>query len=195
MRQLVVVGHILASLLLVMGIACGLLRGGSASLALVTGATVIFGLSAVVSMWRIGRRGLSLVILAALLFCLFLWTRIRPLDYWFCTIGWGNRTFDSIVWQRAAREQGTSHCARGQMLRSLLRARLIGMSRPQVRRLLGGPDMAYKTDRFHPASDAERATIWGYGLGMYSGFRMDMDVLEIIFGPDDRVESWSIEQT
>lgn len=97
-----------------------------------------------------------------------------------------NIAFDSETWKHASTEPpgGTT---RGQMLHSLERNhRLKGMTREQIRELLGEP-----CDDGPPNSEKR----WHYDLGFCSGFQIDMDFLTFEFGDDGRVTGWWVWQS
>ncbi|MCE5219514.1 hypothetical protein LLH03_21035 [bacterium] len=137
---------------------------------------------------------------AAFLVALTLWCWLRPGEYWFLTLGWGSRPFDSAVWREADRGELLGN-PRGSMLRSLLRDHpLVGLRREDVRQLLGDPDYV---DWEFPARvsevpsdyDIRVARTFQYALGGYSGFGMDVDLLCLRFGIDGSVVDWWLMQT
>jgi len=69
------------------------------------------------------------------------------------------------------------------------------MNRGQVLDLLGPPD-DYKANSPEPTESAlDSAHEFIYNLGVYSGFRMDMDVLVLYFDDDGKVERFTVYQT
>ncbi len=107
--------------------------------------------------------------------------------------GWGDATFDSEEWK--AVEALRPDSPRGTMVSDLLdNHELIGLTREQVRELLGDPEEA-NTSRGRRAHPVETAPEWIYYLGMYSGFRIDEDILVIKFDANDRVKRWWVRQT
>ena len=133
---------------------------------------------------------LALVLLLAIVFVptfrgltLWDWARIR---------GWGDLRFDPQQWQAA---NGNDYdCVRGRMIRALFSDyRIEGMTRQQVLQLLGPPDSIQPHGT--AMNDAARmATSFSYLLGMYSGFRVDVDYLEIYFDDHGRARSTFLYQ-
>jgi energy-coupling factor transporter transmembrane protein EcfT len=165
--------------------------------------TLAFACGAVAVVLRRGRRCSRRVVwavAAVFLGALTLWCWVRPGEYWFLTLGWGDRPFDSAVWGKADRGELLGN-SRGSMVRSLLRDHpLPGLSREDVRQLLGDPDYV---DWEFPARfsevptdhDIRVARTFQYALGGYSGFGMDVDLLCLRFGIDGAVADWWLMQT
>ncbi len=108
-------------------------------------------------------------------------------------LDWGDATFDSEEWK--AVEAGGPDSPRGTMVSDLLaNHELIGLTREQVRELLGDPEFA-NTSRGRSSNQVETAPEWIYVLGMYSGFRIDEDILVIKFDANDRVKRWQVRPT
>lgn len=83
-----------------------------------------------------------------------------------------DRRFDRSVWLAMHGSQDRDN-PRGPMARDVQRILLEAkMSRAQVREMLGSPD------------GHETPSLWQYTLGMWSGFRIDYDSLDVHF--DDR---------
>jgi hypothetical protein len=110
--------------------------------------------------------------------------------------GWGDLPFDQKQWKAGKTNHPDN--IRGKMVRSLVRhEQFRGKTRAEVVELLGPPDGAnhrINDDLFVPDAVAAEATEFDYTLGMYSGFRMDYDVLEIRFDDRGRVRKWEIAQ-
>jgi hypothetical protein len=135
------------------------------------------------------------IVAGGLLAWAWLWAFCGPMDHWSSTIGWGNRPFDSAVWQAAPRsidDRDEEHNPRGAMLRSLLRNhRLRGLTKAEVVALLGKPDPADGIS----SSRVPQYETWDYYVGWYSGFKLDPDFLAVMFGLDGRVADWAIWQS
>lgn len=94
--------------------------------------------------------------------------------------------FNQALWRSApacGRDGCDAECVRGQMVRDLTSRYLTpGMQQSAITALLG--DAAPR--------QTSRGKLIEYDLGMCSGFRMDYDVLVILFGDDDRfIKSWT----
>jgi hypothetical protein len=102
-----------------------------------------FACAVVAVVLRLGRRRSRRIVwavAAVFLGVLTLWCWMRPGEYWFLTLGWGDRPFDSAVWREADRGELLVN-PRGSMVRSLLRGHpLLGLLREDARQLLGDPD-------------------------------------------------------
>jgi hypothetical protein len=174
----------------------GLFVGWASAIAL-EGMLVVLFAPSVAMRYRLGKLGArqrALAIAVGLLMVwAWFWVFTGPLDYWFSTIGWGNRPFESGAWASAAGHDDPDpvHNPRGIMLRSLLRDHpLRGLSEAEVSGLLGCPD---STDPVSGVPVGRRET-WNYFVGYYSGFRMDADFLSLTFR-DGKVVTWRIWQS
>lgn len=144
-----------------------------------------------------------LLVLSAVVACLFglLWYCVRGLGlyYWIYTLGWGDKAFSRSEWIDAEVDPDS---VRGQMVRSLLQnTQLQGMTRSEVRSLLGPPDRLNwdQVAAPYPSPDSPqelaRADDYCYYLGAYSGFGVDPDYLIVRFGDSGMVRSWGIGQS
>jgi SmpA / OmlA family len=87
------------------------------------------------------------------------------------------RSFDRKLWHEFNKIDDPNN-PRASMVASLQRRHLkLGMTRDQVVNLLGEPDMAKTPEMYE------------YNLGMWSGFRMDYDGLQIYFDKKGRLSS------
>jgi hypothetical protein len=91
--------------------------------------------------------------------------------------------FEPKVWSRPITNAEDSTCYRGGMAADI-RDRVLrpGMSRAEVKRLLGEPDKDFKQDEY-----------W-YVLGMCSGLRIDYDVLHVYFDANGALQRAQIRQ-
>ncbi len=95
----------------------------------------------------------------------------------------GDRGFDPSLWRSEARTTDRDS-PRGRMVGDI-RDRVVrpGMTRAEVRTLLGVPDW----ESARPDEDHWR-------IGMWTGFRMDEDTLLVRYAPDDRVRDVHVVQ-
>jgi len=92
------------------------------------------------------------------------------------------RQFDRDLWNELHGSEEPNN-PRGKMVGDLRSRHLeAGMSREAVEELLGKPDWA--TYEY----------VWQYNLGMYSGYRIDYDSLDIHFDDDGRLSHIEIVQ-
>jgi hypothetical protein len=85
------------------------------------------------------------------------------------------RSFDRDVWHQFHGKDAPDN-PRASMVASLQRSYLhSGLTRDQVVALLGEPDME------------KRPEMYEYNLGMWSGFRVDYDGLQVHFDPQGRL--------
>ena len=83
-----------------------------------------------------------------------------------------NKEFDKIVWQKYHKDMNPDN-PRGEMYKSLIEDYLKqGMTKREIIQLLGEPD--YKDEE----------NLLSYNLGMWSGFRIDYDSLDLNFSND-----------
>jgi len=84
-----------------------------------------------------------------------------------------NKEFDKVEWQKYYKDMNPNN-PRGEMFESLADDYLKqGMSKSEVIQLLGTPDLK------------EQDNFLSYNLGMWSGFRMDYDSLDLKFSETD----------
>ena len=96
--------------------------------------------------------------------------------WWFFEPPWDNDDFDRDAWI-ALRDNMDRSNPRGEMYDDLVANHLkVGMTRDEVAMLLGEPDLSEK-----------RPDSWMYRLGMWSGYRMDYDALQVSFDEHGRV--------
>ena len=102
--------------------------------------------------------------------------------------GWSQRPFSPQAWK--AEEKGYES-RRGEMVRSLLRQRLVaGRTRTEVVALLGAPDAAV---RLAPR-EGGAASYVEYTLGAYSGLAIDVDGLWVYFDSNGDSIGWMVVQ-
>lgn len=98
------------------------------------------------------------------------------------------RPFDAQVWRSAPYDRNSP---RGKMTRDLIRHHLrSGMSRAEVVRLLGEPQEARRfagSPLVEKPGYEQAREVLTYPLGAWSGFRMDMDLLDVAFDEQGRV--------
>jgi hypothetical protein len=116
---------------------------------------------------------------------------------WFCApfiLGWlgdkfgfpfaypfDDRAFEQNTWMR---DDGSNvNSIRGLMTADLITNYLKpGMSKAEVKRLLGSPDSQEKPDAFSPAPpQGAGGVVWCYHIGSWSGMRIDADFLAVLF--------------
>lgn len=126
--------------------------------------------------------GIALLIVAALL--------VRPRMPPF----WGNAPFNRARW--AAGKGWRPDNVRQAMVRSLLTEhRLVGLSRWEIRGMLGPPDgteVRTPTSLRVPESEAMRAREWHYILGVPDGPEADYYFLVVQFSQKGTVRRWVI---
>lgn len=80
-----------------------------------------------------------------------------------------NKDFDKVVWHKYKNNMEPDN-PRGEMFESLIEKHLMaGMTKSEVIQLLGTPDFREEKDLF------------SYNLGMWSGYRIDYDSLDLKF--------------
>lgn len=103
------------------------------------------------------------------------------LDFWF-NDPFNDRRFDQTIWIENADSMEPDN-PRGRMVTDLRRRLLKNHpTEAEVVELLGEPDV----DR--------SAGFLSYNIGMWSGFRIDYDTLDVHFGKDGRVEEVKVIQ-
>jgi hypothetical protein len=136
--------------------------------------------------WRVG-----VFVLGACFGLLVAWVRLHPFDWWFDTMGFGNRDFDSALWKQARGGDYTidDPSPRAAMVRSLLRTRrLEGLVEKQVIDLLGEADSNEGYDIWNDRR------VWEYYIGPCSGFQMDTDGLVMSFDASGGVaDVWLVQ--
>ncbi|MGH7167453.1 MAG: hypothetical protein ACREII_02875 [Nitrospiraceae bacterium] len=90
-----------------------------------------------------------------------------------------DRSFDPVVWKASSKDRNPDN-PRGQMYEDLVKNHLrAGMTQPEVIALLGHGD------------EAERQDFISYNLGMWSGFRVDYDTLDLSFDRGGRLKRYN----
>jgi len=96
-----------------------------------------------------------------------------------------NAPFSSSIWKREVDIDRRDN-ARGGMIHSLLSEYLWeGMSDAEIREVLGPPDLERKEGR-------SRWLLWG--LGLHSGFKIDIDYLELRFDSTSGLRTAVVQQ-
>ena len=86
-----------------------------------------------------------------------------------------DRTFDAALWKSFTNNDSPDN-PRGQMFDDLSKRHLRkGLSKKDVEDLLGPADLKSEID------------LWSYNLGMWSGFRVDYDSLDLKFNGEGRL--------
>jgi len=117
-----------------------------------------------------------------------------PVRVWCLAVEFGNLPFDQEQW-KTAQTDADGYCVRGEMVSRLLRRhKLVGMTQEEVIQLLGSPDRAGWGDPTRDDAPPEACEL-DYALGVFSGFRLDMDYLTLHFDDTGRVDAWSVWQS